>query len=121
MPLNRREFLVGSAAACAASALPSFASDTQLRVNAGRLRQTLEELSVFGRPAGGAFADGVSRVAYSDADLAGRKYVMGLMEGMSPRVDTAGNIHVLRPGTDASLPPILFGSHIDSVPSGGNF
>ena len=123
MPLNRRKFLVGSAAVCAASALPIFASDKPLKVNASRLRQTLEELSVFGRPAGGTFADGVSRVAYSDADVAGRKYVMGLMEesGFKPRVDAAGNIHCIRSGQDASLPAILFGSHIDSVPNGGNF
>ena len=37
----------------------------------------LEALSVFGRPAGETFADGVSRVAYSEADIAGRQYVMG--------------------------------------------
>ena len=121
MSLDRRTFLSGAAALCAASSLSAFAQNETLRVDAARLQRTLEELSVFGRPAGGAFADGVSRVAYSDADVAGRKYVMGLMEGMGPRVDTAGNIHVLRAGTDASLPPILFGSHIDSVPSGGNF
>jgi N-carbamoyl-L-amino-acid hydrolase len=41
--------------------------------------------------------------------------------GLSPRIDAAGNIFALRPGTEASLKPILFGSHIDSVPSGGNF
>jgi N-carbamoyl-L-amino-acid hydrolase len=93
------------------------------RVNAARLRTHLEELSVFGRPAGGAFADGVSRVAYSDADVAGRRYVMGLMEaaGLKPRIDAAGNIFARRAGSDASLAPVLFGSHIDSVPNGGNF
>jgi N-carbamoyl-L-amino-acid hydrolase len=41
--------------------------------------------------------------------------------GLDPRVDAAGNIFGRRAGTDASLPPILFGSHIDSVPNGGNF
>jgi N-carbamoyl-L-amino-acid hydrolase len=41
--------------------------------------------------------------------------------GLQPRVDAAGNIYGRRAGTDASAPPILFGSHIDSVPSGGNF
>ena len=78
---------------------------------------------MFGRPAGGTFADGVSRVAYSEADVAGRKYVMDLMRaaGLEPRVDPAGNIFGRRPGREPSLPPILFGSHIDSVPSGGNF
>ncbi len=92
-------------------------------MNAERLRHHLEELSVFGRPAGGSFADGVSRVAYSDADVAGRRYVMGLMEaaGLKPRIDPAGNIFARRAGSEATLPPVLFGSHVDSVPSGGNF
>jgi N-carbamoyl-L-amino-acid hydrolase len=80
-------------------------------------------LSMFGRPAGGTFADGVSRVAYSEADIEGRQYVIGLMRaaGLNPRIDPAGNIFGKRAGTDPALLPILFGSHIDSVPSGGNF
>jgi N-carbamoyl-L-amino-acid hydrolase len=87
------------------------------------LRARIEALSVHGRPAGGAFADGVSRVAYSDADVAGRRYVLDLMRaaGLQPRIDPAGNIFGRRAGTDDALPPILFGSHIDSVPNGGNF
>jgi beta-ureidopropionase / N-carbamoyl-L-amino-acid hydrolase len=92
-------------------------------VNGERLRQHLEALSAFGRPPGGSFADGVSRVAYSDADVAGRRYVMTLLEaaGLKPRIDAAGNISAMRAGTDASMAPVLFGSHIDSVPNGGNF
>jgi N-carbamoyl-L-amino-acid hydrolase len=87
------------------------------------LRQRIEALSAFGRPPGGTFADGVSRIAYSDADVAGRRYTTDLMRavGLDPRVDAAGNIFGRRAGTDPALPPILFGSHIDSVPNGGNF
>ena len=126
MPLTRRELLAGFVVAGAAASLAdlSFAQDaTALRINPGRLQQSLEGLSVYGRSAGGTFADGVSRVAYSDADVAGRKYAMDLMRaaGLQPRIDTAGNITAVRPGSDSSLKPILFGSHIDSVPSGGNF
>jgi N-carbamoyl-L-amino-acid hydrolase len=93
------------------------------RVDAARLQATLEQLSTYGRPVGGSFADGVSRVAYSDADVAGRAYVMGLMRaaGLEPHIDAAGNITGTRPGTDASLKAIAIGSHIDSVPGGGNF
>jgi beta-ureidopropionase / N-carbamoyl-L-amino-acid hydrolase len=92
-------------------------------VNATALRQRIEELSMFGRPDGGAFEAGVSRVAYSDADVRGRNYVISLMRkaGLQPRIDPAGNIFARRAGGDPALPPILFGSHIDSVPSGGNF
>jgi N-carbamoyl-L-amino-acid hydrolase len=93
------------------------------RVDPVALRNRLETLSTFGRRPGGTFADGVSRVAYSDADVAGRHYVIGLMRaaGLETRIDPAGNIFGRREGTDRTLPPILFGSHIDSVPSGGNF
>jgi N-carbamoyl-L-amino-acid hydrolase len=119
MLLSRRSFLGGVSAA----AVAGLARRQPPRVDAAVLRRRIEELSVFGRPAGGAFADGVSRVAYSDADLAGRRYVMNLMAaaGLPPRVDAAGNIFGRRAGSVASAPPILLGSHIDSVPSGGNF
>ena len=72
--MNRRDFM--SAVALA----PLVRAAGSPRVNGARLRSHLEKLSEFGRPAGGAFADGVSRVAYSDADVAARRYAMGLME-----------------------------------------
>jgi len=92
-------------------------------INAARLQQHLEGLGTFGRPPGGTFADGVTRLAYSDADLDGRRYVMELMRaaGLQTRVDPVGNIVARREGRDPALPPILVGSHIDSVPNGGNF
>jgi N-carbamoyl-L-amino-acid hydrolase len=125
--INRREFLSGLAAVSAAPGLANLSfgqsSVSDVRIDAARLQQSLEGLSVYGRPEGGTFADGVSRVAYSDADVAGRKFAMELMRaaGLEPRIDTAGNILGWRDGSDRSLKPILFGSHIDSVPSGGNF
>ena len=48
-------------------------------IDGGRLRARIEQLSAFGRPAGGTFAAGVSRVAYSDADVAA--------PGVAPRRD----------------------------------
>ncbi|MGH9705040.1 MAG: M28 family peptidase, partial [Candidatus Acidiferrales bacterium] len=127
MTSTRREFLSNlSLLAIGASAPRRFLFEIPapaLRINADRLQQSLEGLSVYGRPAGGAFSDGVSRVAFTDADFAGRNYAMQLMKaaGMDPRIDSAGNIFGSRKGTDPNLKPILFGSHIDSVPSGGNF
>jgi N-carbamoyl-L-amino-acid hydrolase len=90
-----------------------------LRVDAERIERRIQELSRFGRNAEG----GVSRVAFSEADIQGRRYVASLMEeaGLEVRVDEAGNILGRRKGRDESLPPILFGSHIDSVPDGGNY
>jgi N-carbamoyl-L-amino-acid hydrolase len=125
--ITRRELLSGLAVVSASSALANLffaqARASELRVNADRLRQSLEGLSIHGRPLGGTFADGVSRVAYSDADVAGRKYAMELMRaaGLEPRIDAGGNIFGRRAGSEPTLAPILFGSHIDSVPSGGNF
>jgi N-carbamoyl-L-amino-acid hydrolase len=117
--IDRRQVMLASAALAAAPA----AGAAPLRVDGDRMRQTLEGLSQFGRPAGGTFADGVSRTAYSDADIAGRAYVIGLMRdaGLNPVVDPAGNIIGKRPGTVAGLKPIIIGSHIDSVRAGGNF
>jgi N-carbamoyl-L-amino-acid hydrolase len=117
--IDRRQVMLASAALAAAPA----AGAAPLRVDGDRMRQTLEGLSQFGRPAGGTFADGVSRTAYSDADIAGRAYVMGLMRdaGLNPVIDPAGNILGKRPGTVAGLKPIIIGSHIDSVRAGGNF
>jgi len=124
--ISRRTFVRGLATAslAAAAGMRGRAQTAPaVRIDGRRLRERIEALSMFGRPAGGTFADGVSRIAYSDADVAGRRYVMGLMTaaGLQPRIDAAGNIFAVRAGTDRSLPPILFGSHIDSVPSGGNF
>ena len=116
--ISRRVFLSGLSAAV----FGRF-QETSPRVDASKLRQRLEALSVFGRPAGGTFADGVSRTAYSDADIEGRRYVIGQISaaGLQPRIDPAGNIFARREGTEPRLAPILFGSHIDSVPGGGNF
>ena len=121
--ITRRQFLGTVAAAAVMPGLRGPAYRQSVTVDGAALRQRIEALSVFGRPAGGSFADGVSRVAYTDADVAGRKYVMDLMRaaGLTPRIDPAGNIFALRAGTDTTLKPILFGSHIDSVPNGGNF
>ena len=64
-----------------------------------------------------------NRVAFSDADLEGRAYIISLMQvsGLEVSVDYAGNIIGKRPGLDRFLKPIGFGSHIDMVPNGGNY
>ena len=98
----------------------AFAQSTaSLRVDGRRIGQHLSELSKFGaNPQGG-----VSRVAYSEADRQGRAYAISLMKeaGLDVHIDDAGNIVGSRPGADASLKPLLIGSHIDSVPMGGNY
>lgn len=88
-------------------------------VSAARMAGRIEALSEFGaNPEGG-----VSRVAFSDADIAGREYIKKLMReaGLEVRVDTAGNLIGRREGSEPGLPAIMFVSHIDSVPGGGNY
>ena len=121
--MNRRQFNCGLAAAGLLmlrrpQAMASGAVG-DLRVNGARLNQHLAELSQFGKNPQG----GVSRVAYTEADRQGREYVMGLMRAakLDVSIDAAGNLVGRRVGSDNNLKPILFGSHIDSVPEGGNF
>ena len=119
--MNRRRFsfgLLGTAGAVAFRQV-ALAAQSKLRVNGERLNEHLKALSEFGKNPQG----GVSRVAYSEADLRGREYVTGLMLAakLNVTVDAAGNIIGRRAGSEASLKPILFGSHIDSVPEGGNY
>ena len=94
------------------------AATANTHVKQDRLWNTLQKLGEFGKNPEG----GVSRVGFTDADLAGRAYVMGLLReaGLDVRVDPAGNIFGRRAGSE-KLPLLLFGSHIDSVPHGGNF
>jgi len=121
--LVRRRSFLGLAALAAVRVSAAPAAPSLPHVNAARLRERVEGLSVFGRPPGGTFADGVSRVGFTEADRAGRVYTMSLMRelGLEPGIDSAGNISGLRAGTAPGLQPILFGSHIDSVRGGGNF
>jgi N-carbamoyl-L-amino-acid hydrolase len=120
--MNRREFgvgLIGGAAAFALYPLATASGFVQLRVNGARLNKHLAELAEFGKNPQG----GVSRLAYSEADRQGREYVMGLMRAakLDVSIDAAGNIIGRRAGSDSKLKPLLFGSHIDSVPDGGNY
>ena len=122
--MHRREFLLTSTVA-AASYSPlsrwaaAFARTAAPRVNGARLVKSLADLARIGAGKNG----GTDRVAYSDADREARQWVMALMReaGLEPRIDAAANILARVPGRESSLPPILIGSHIDSVPEGGSY
>ena len=117
--LGRREFVGITASAVAGLAFPQGDWKTW-RVNGSRVNQHLAGLSRFGaNPQGG-----VSRVAFSQADIDGRTFAMNLMRqaGLDVRIDPVGNIIGTRAGTQGGdVMPLLFGSHIDSVPEGGNY
>lgn len=123
--MKRREFAQSLLAAGTAAALPidlraaGANRSAPLKVNGARLNDHLTKLSEFGKNPQG----GVSRVAYSDADKASRPFLIQLMRDakLDVSVDAAGNLIGKRARTDSTLKPILFGSHTDSVPFGGNF
>lgn len=125
--MRRRDFTKASLSALGALSLgrtggfavPGRGGAAPTLVNGDRLNAHIAALSQFGKNDFG----GVSRVAYSEFDRQGRAYAMGLMRaaGLTVTVDAGGNIWGRRAGTDPSRKPIVFGSHIDSVPEGGNF
>ncbi|MFO0725300.1 MAG: M20 family metallo-hydrolase [Myxococcota bacterium] len=90
----------------------------------GRLFDSLMELSQIGRyldDRTGLF--GVNRLALTDADAEGRRQVKRWFEeaGLEVRVDRIGNVIGRRRGREDHLAPVMSGSHIDSVPTGGAF
>lgn len=91
----------------------------KIEVNTERLEKRIADLSQFGKMPNGES----QRVAYSDADIQARAFVIKMMEeaGLEVHIDVAGNLIGNRMGTDPNAPLILFGSHIDMVPNGGNY
>ena len=65
----------------------------------------------------------VTRILFSDADLAARRQVEAWCReaGLTTRSDAAGNGFARWTGTDPSLPPVATGSHIDAIPNAGRF
>jgi N-carbamoyl-L-amino-acid hydrolase len=84
-------------------------------VSGERLLRDLNDLSAFG----GRDDGGLDRLAWSEADLEGRRWFAQRLRdsGLEVRVDEALNVFGHRPG--ARGPFLLTGSHLDSVPSGG--
>jgi N-carbamoyl-L-amino-acid hydrolase len=116
--MQRRDFLKRSTALAALPLLRLDRIGAPLHVNGDRLNGWLAGFDRIGRTTGG-----INRVGYSDADLAGRTYVLDVFRqaGLVPRIDAAGNIHGRIDGSDRSLKPIMIGSHVDSVTDGGNY
>ena len=91
---------------------------TPLRINGDRLMRRLMELAEVGAIEGG----GVCRLALTDADRAGRDLVVRWMRdlGLTVTVDRIGNVVGARAGT-SNLKPVIIGSHIDTVRTGGKY
>jgi N-carbamoyl-L-amino-acid hydrolase len=91
----------------------------QLRIDEARLMARLSELAAIGATADGSCC----RLALTDEDRAGRDLVVGRMRelGLDVRIDPIGNIFGRRAGADDSAAPVMTGSHIDTVRTGGRY
>ena len=67
--------------------------------------------------------EGINRLAFTDADWAGRQYIIDRMTdaGLSVGIDDFGNVIGYKIGKKPDLPVVMVGSHTDSVPNGGNY
>jgi N-carbamoyl-L-amino-acid hydrolase len=65
---------------------------------------------------------GCARLALTDADKAGRDLVIGWMRelGLAVTIDRIGNVFGVRAGREDG-PPVMTGSHIDTVRTGGRY
>ena len=65
----------------------------------------------------------VTRVLFSEADLAARRLVEdGCREaGLRVRHDAVGNLFARWEGSEPGLPPVATGSHIDAIPNAGRY
>jgi beta-ureidopropionase / N-carbamoyl-L-amino-acid hydrolase len=83
-----------------------------------RLEQAIDELGRIGATPRG----GLTRLALTDEDKRGRDLMVRWMRdaGLRVTVDAMGNIFGERAGS-ATLPPVMMGSHVDSVPTGGKY
>ncbi len=89
-----------------------------MRIDRTRLEKSIQELGAIGATARG----GLTRLALSDEDKRGRDWMVARMREARLRVtvDRMGNIFGERAGATA-LPPVMMGSHVDSVPTGGKY
>ncbi len=78
----------------------------------------IDKFAQIGRGSNGA---GVTRLAYSASDWRAREQFLALChaEGMTARLDAAGNVVARRLGRKPDLPAVAVGSHLDTVKDGG--
>ncbi len=90
-----------------------------IHINSDRMLASFNELASIGATAEG----GVHRPTFSEAHLAARRWFREEIErsGLEFHVDGAGNHSAVLTFERSSVPTLLIGSHLDSVPNGGRF
>ncbi|WP_026574218.1 M20 family metallo-hydrolase [Bacillus sp. UNC438CL73TsuS30] len=89
-----------------------------MKINIERLFKDLDRIVTFTKTPG----KGCTRFSFSSEDRQAREYLLTLMKelDLSIKVDGFGNIRATY-GKNINLPPILIGSHIDTVANGGKY
>ena len=90
-----------------------------MNINAGRLQQHIEDQSLIGKIG----ETGLCRPAHSPEEKKVFELAASWMQeaGMKTRIDDFGNLIGTLEGSDASLPVLMMGSHLDTQPYGGRF
>jgi N-carbamoyl-L-amino-acid hydrolase len=90
-----------------------------LRIDGERLVARLAELAAIGAIENG----GCCRLALTDDDRRGRDLVVGWMRelGLEVSIDPIGNVFGRRAGSAVDAQPVMTGSHIDTVRTGGRY
>ncbi|WP_300410265.1 M20 family metallo-hydrolase [Lagierella sp.] len=90
-----------------------------MKVDGARIAKRIEEISKFNSTKG----EGVTRFSYSKEDEKARDWIGNILDNlnMDYSVDSVGNLRARYEGKSNSLPPLLIGSHIDSVKNGGKY
>lgn len=88
-------------------------------LDGGTLHRRIDELAAVSE----APAPVVTRVLFSEADLAARQLVEGWCRaaGLTLRTDAVGNIFARWEGANPGLPAVATGSHIDAIPNAGRY
>ena len=92
-------------------------TSSTLTINGERMMRQLQQLAEIGLTETKACC----RLALTDDDKLGRDLVITWMKelDMTVTVDPIGNIFGIRAGMQPDLPPVMTGSHIDTVRTGG--
>jgi beta-ureidopropionase / N-carbamoyl-L-amino-acid hydrolase len=92
---------------------------SNIKINQARLWDSIMEMAKIGATPKG----GCNRLALTDLDRQGRDLFISWCKdaGCTISVDRMGNIFARRAGKNDSLDPVVFGSHLDTQPTGGKF
>ncbi len=92
---------------------------SNIKINQERLWDSIMEMAKIGATPKG----GCNRLALTDLDKQGRDLFISWCKeaGCTITIDRMGNIFARRAGKNNELDPVVFGSHLDTQPTGGKF